>query len=277
METLYLTDLDGTLLNTSDAISQRSASILNELTQAGLLLSYATARSYSSASIVTRGVDFRQPLIVYNGAFLLHPVSKQRMVSNFFSMEEKERIRADLEARKIFPLVYAFVEGVEHVSWLAGRENEGMLRYLSLRVGDPRLRPVDTVDALFEGEAFYFTCIGTQEELTPVNAVWGQDACCNCILQQELYRPEYWCELMPRGASKAHAARQLKNLLACDRLVVFGDARNDIPLFEAADESYAVENAVPELKAMATGVIGGNDDDAVALWLKAAWEKTHIG
>ena len=72
---------------------------------------------------------------------------------------------------------------------------------------------------------------------------------------------------MPAAASKSNAIRQLKALLGCDRLVVFGDGKNDIDMFELADESYAVSNAVPELKAIATGVITSNDEDGVARWL----------
>ena len=78
---------------------------------------------------------------------------------------------------------------------------------------------------------------------------------------------------MPKAATKAHAARQLAKLLGCDRIVAFGDAVNDLPLFEAADECYAVSNAAAELKARATGVIGCNDDDGVAHWLEENWHK----
>ena len=56
-------------------------------------------------------------------------------------------------------------------------------------------------------------------------------------------------------------------MLGCDKLVVFGDNINDIPMFEVADECYATENAVPELKAIATGIISTNDDDGVAHWI----------
>ena len=56
-------------------------------------------------------------------------------------------------------------------------------------------------------------------------------------------------EIMPQKASKAQAALQLKQKLECDRLVVFGDGKNDIDMFKIADEAYAVENAVSELKA----------------------------
>ena len=39
-------------------------------------------------------------------------------------------------------------------------------------------------------------------------------------------------------------------------------------MFEMADEAYATENAVPELKAIATGTVGNNNDDGVAHWLE---------
>ncbi len=48
---------------------------------------------------------------------------------------------------------------------------------------------------------------------------------------------------------------------------MFGDGENDVDLFEAADEAYAVANAADVLKAVATGVIGANDEDGFARWL----------
>ena len=57
---------------------------------------------------------------------------------------------------------------------------------------------------------------------------------------------------MPQKASKAQAALQLKQKLACDRLVVFGDGKNDIDMFQIADKSYAVANAHNDLKQYAT-------------------------
>lgn len=86
--------------------------------------------------------------------------------------------------------------------------------------------------------------------------------------QQELFRPEYFLEIMPKKASKAEAIKRLKEIWHCDKVVSFGDAVNDIPMFEISDECYAVANAVPELKAHATGVIASNDEDGVAKWLE---------
>lgn len=40
-------------------------------------------------------------------------------------------------------------------------------------------------------------------------------------------------------------------------------------MFAIADEAYAVENAVDELKRAASGAIGGNNGDGAAKWLEA--------
>jgi len=41
-------------------------------------------------------------------------------------------------------------------------------------------------------------------------------------------------------------------------------------MFKISDEAYAVSNAVDELKALATGIIGSNEEDAVAVYLSKA-------
>ena len=72
---------------------------------------------------------------------------------------------------------------------------------------------------------------------------------------------------MPHTASKSHAILQLKELLHCDKVVVFGDGINDIPMFKIADECYAMANAIDDLKQIATAVIDSNENDGVAKWL----------
>ncbi len=52
MQTLYVTDLVGTLLNSSDQISQFSIETINGLVAKGMQFAYATARSLLSASEV---------------------------------------------------------------------------------------------------------------------------------------------------------------------------------------------------------------------------------
>ena len=265
--TLYVSDLDGTLLNKQDRINPESIRIINDLVSKGMLFTYATARSLSSASVVTQGLSTDIPVIVYNGAFILHPATGEILSREGFQKEEMKEIIEVMDRFDISPLVYSFVEDVEKVSWIVSREDEGIQRYLNLRKGDRRLRPVSSREELYKGDMFYFTCIGEKDALQPVYDILARDGRFRCTIQQELYRPEYWCEIMPARATKAEAIRKLKEIRRCDRVISFGDAINDIPMFEISDECYAVENAVDELKKIADKVIESNEDDGVAKWL----------
>ena len=73
---------------------------------------------------------------------------------------------------------------------------------------------------------------------------------------------------MPQEVSKANAIKQLQSMLQCKKLVVFGDGKNDMDMFQIADEAYAVANAHEELKKYATGIILSNNEDGVAKWLE---------
>lgn len=267
MNTLYVTDLDGTLLNSNDRISQYSIQIINGLVAKGMQFTYATARSLVSASVVAKGLSTTIPVIAYNGALIIHPDTGAVISSLSFTEEEAACIRRALQENGANPLVYAYVDGTERVSYVTGRENEGIRRYLEVRKGDKRFRPLEDESGLYQGNIFYFTCIADREELFPLYEIFREDGRYRCTLQQELYRPEFFLEIMPKKASKAEAIKRLKELWNCDRVVSFGDAVNDIPMFEISDECYAVANAVPELKACATGVIASNDEDGVAKWL----------
>ena len=48
MKTLYVSDLDGTLLRSDETTSEYTNSVINNLTDRGMIFSYATARSLRS-------------------------------------------------------------------------------------------------------------------------------------------------------------------------------------------------------------------------------------
>ncbi len=268
MKTLYVTDLDGTLLNSQAQVSRYSLKTINSLLERGIAFTYATARSLISAAKVTKGLEVTCPVIVYNGAFIMNPRTKEIIADNFFNETDKTYIIDLIVENKISPLVYAFIDGLEKVSWLVGKENDGIKRYIVSRRGDRRLNPIYDINDLYKGNIFYFTCIGNKEELLPLYNSLGENPTLITFLHQDPYLGDYWCEVMHRDSTKANAVLRVKEMLNCQKIVSFGDALNDMPLFAVADESYAVENALAELKSRATEVIAGNNEDGVARFLE---------
>ena len=49
LNTLYVSDLDGTLLRSNETISEYTSNIINSLIDRGMFFSYATARSLITA------------------------------------------------------------------------------------------------------------------------------------------------------------------------------------------------------------------------------------
>ena len=266
MPTLYVSDLDGTLLRSDQRTSEYTNRVINALVGKGMRFSYATARSANTARKVTAGMTAAFPVIVYNGAFIRDNQSGEILLQNFFTAAEALPLAQKLLRAGVRPVVYGFVDGEEKFSYLADEINPGTREFVESRRGDPRDRPVKTVDELLRGELFYFACIDAPEILEPFYEKYR--VAFHCVYQKDIYSGEQWLELMPRAASKANAIRQLAARLGCERIVAFGDGVNDLDMFAIADEAYAVANAVPELQKAATAVIGGNDGDGVAKWLE---------
>lgn len=268
-DTLYLSDLDGTLLRSDQTLSAYTCAAIDRLVSAGVHFSYATARSIETASKVTRGIRVALPVIVQNGTFIVDSATKKPLWSAKFTPQEAETIFEAFLQRGLFPITYAVIDGRNRFSYLRDRCTGPQWEFLLTRIGgsDRRAREIFSEEDALDGDLHYFACISDDEGalLSVKKALEGGF---RCIFSRDIYTGVPWLEVMPKSASKAAAARRLQKMLGCNKLVCFGDAVNDLPMFELADERYAVANAAPELKAIATEVIGGNDEDAVAGWLE---------
>ncbi len=265
MKTLYVSDLDGTLLRSDERTSDFTNQTINALVAQGMLFSYATARSLITAKKVTKGLEAKIPLIIYNGAFVIDNETSEVLLANYFDTSVSDLLDR-LFDEKIYPIVYAVIDGKEKFSFVPNLCTTGMTAFLDTRKGDIRTNPVSGLDELRKGRIFYITCIDAPEKLEPLFKTYKDRF--HCVYQRDIYTGDQWLEIMPASASKANAVTQLKQLLNCDKVIAFGDGRNDIDLFEAADEGYAVSNAHEDLKAIASGIILSNNEDGVAHWLR---------
>jgi HAD superfamily hydrolase (TIGR01484 family) len=75
-----------------------------------------------------------------------------------------------------------------------------------------------------------------------------------------------WLDLAPDGVNKASALEPVRAGLGVsrERTVAIGDGRNDIEMFQWAARAVAMGQAEPELLAVATEVTGSVDEDGLA-------------
>lgn len=269
-KTLFVSDLDGTLLNRDKVISPRSLKILNQLLQEGMAFTIATARSYHSCQKMLAPLHLEYPIILYNGAQIYDRKQKKTLHWEFLDACLAHRYLTLILEMGLSPLVYRVVNGIEQVSW--HQTTPYIQAYLESRVGDSRFFQTANFDELFHGEIFYLTLIGKWETLLPLYELLKEENQAQIIFSEEIYNPgEYWLEIMPMRASKQSGIQYLKKYYDFEHVVSFGDSLNDLSLFAASDESYAVANANEELKGQANGVIGHHEEDGVALYLHQRW------
>ena len=267
MRTLYVSDLDGTLLTPEARLSARTTEILNALIGKGLCFSYATARSIATSAKVTEGLRASLPVVTKNGTFLVDPSTRQIVDKTIFTPEEAREILEAYHRHGLRPLVFTLLDGKDVYSYEEGHVSPGNGRFLASHAGDGRARPLPSEDGLLDGEVHYFVSIGTEAELRDAAEELGRSW--RCILSRDTYTEDMWLEVMPRHATKAEGVQRLKAITGCDRVVAFGDGVNDLPMFQIADACYAMEDADKRLKSAATAVIGSNTRDGVAEWLLA--------
>ena len=269
---LYISDLDGTLLNNSVELSDFTVRTINSLVERGMIFSYATARSRYTSSKLTKRLKITNPVVIYNGTFLYDTLLEKRILSNAFSKENAQKILNRLLKIGTYPMIHAFIGDEEKYLFDERRMSRGMADFQSKREKDERRTPVDKYE-IGPYEVFYFTCIDDEERLYPLYLEFKEEF--QCLYTKDIYSGDYWLEILPNGATKASAIKELKKLLCCDKVICFGDGTNDIAMFKDADEAYAVSNAHPELKKYATGIIEANEDDGVAKWLLENFERNN--
>ncbi len=265
-KTLYVSDLDGTLLRKNQTLSAFTVETVNRLAKNGVMFSYATARSKITAQKAAAGISPAIPIIVYNGAFILENGTGKILHGNFLGKQAANEIFSFLRKHDVLPVVYAYINGVEKFSYCERGHSRGATDFLATRKGDIRER-MTAEDHLTDGDVFYFSCIDEKDKLLPLYHTLKDKY--HCIFSCDIYSGEYWLEILHKDATKATAVLKLKEMLGCTSVVAFGDHENDLSMFRIADRSYAVANAQEVVKKAATAVIGSNEEDGVAKWLEA--------
>lgn len=266
MSTLYVTDLDGTLMRDDKTVSEYTVQVLNHLIEKGVFITYATARSIVSSSEIVKDVHFSIPVITKNGAVLANHKDASEVEVAGFSSEELAKLREILMNCGLDGIVTEHENGVEKKKMLH-YATEGLQAYVKEHENDPRMCFVKDEQELFSGELTYFVYIASKDELEPIYQKLKKECDCGMVFQKDQYRDEFWLEIFPKDASKASAIEKVKKYCGCDEVVCFGDSINDWSMFQLATKSYAVGNAIEEIKAIATDVIGTNEEDGVAHWL----------
>lgn len=268
---MVVTDLDGTLFNSSGRLSPANRDTLTALGDRNVLRVVATGRNlYSALKALPEDLPLDY-LVFASGAGTLEWRSRELLEA--CHLDDAEAIGA---AARLVELGLDFMlhHGVpdNHRFWYhrTREDNADFERRLSRYEAHCEPWPVEGVPTgpfsqllAVEAPDSLLTHEALRDSLAPLNVIRATSP---------LDHRSYWWEVFPEGVSKAAGARFImqRHRVAAQRVLAIGNDFNDEELLSWAAEPRVVANAPPELLRRYPRV-GSNDADgftqAVTRWL----------
>ena len=272
---LYISDLDGTLLRNNATLSPYSIVTLSNLIQQGAAFTIATARSIVSVKPLLQELPIKLPVICANGAYLADLATGQRSDIQLINGKLGEELMSLVRKHHmhVFVVTYRMDSGEERV-FLEGADNP-LIRYHfnpERRKRDSRIREIRNVESVLEENMLNINVMAPLAKMLEFREALRQEL--GTRVMPYFYEAEhqdgwYWMSVYHGASTKGNAIRRLAQEIGTlpSDLVVFGDQINDFSMFEVAGTAIAMENAHPELKLLATHVIGTNETDSVVRYV----------
>ena len=239
-----ITDLDRTLLRTDKSLSLYTVSVLKECKARGIKVMAATARPERTVRSYDAAIGF-DGMTVMNGAKVM--VGDQVMTYGIPDNLAEEML-AKVCGRN------EFLFSVETGEILYAAEHIPEFEY-TLHTGFPKLPARETAyKILVSGEG--------ATEFVQENLVGGL----HCTVANG-----YLVQIMSEAANKRNGVQVMLDAfgIAPEEAVYFGDDFDDAESMRFCGLGVAVDNAIPEVKAVADKVVESNDADGVARWIEA--------
>lgn len=273
MKQLFVTDLDGTFLNRESLVSTASANLISDLSRRGALITVATARTPATVEPLLHDTLTTPPAIVMTGAAMWDRSTKSFLNPCFIPQTSAGIIIGLCRRHGIAPFSYTITETSTIDTFYDGNPTPHEQKFIDERTGLCHKRmhihrnPAKLPDS-YPSTLLIFA-LGQSEKIYPLADDLRRTGLCSVSSYPDIFNPSTaYLEVFAPGVSKAAAVSRLKTDTGADRLIVFGDNLNDLPMMEVADVAVAVDNALPQVKEAADVIIGPNTSDSVARFIE---------
>lgn len=279
---LIAMDMDGTLLQSDNTISQRTKEALIKAQKQGVRLVLASGRSYHKLMQYAKELQmdmYGGYLIEVNGIALYDLQKNERTVFHQLHKPDASYIFDFLKQFEVEILgiqddsIYDYIpesmmddkrafRKLHHIDancpWTAG----AFSFIQDCRAGYPNLFTIHEAAELPE-TLNKFAVAHLPEKLEPVISKIKMG------LQDTFWlglTSSGWLEIMPKDVTKGNALLSLATKLSLvpSQLMAFGDGENDIEMLQVVDYGFVMKNALESVKQYGYGVCDDNQNDGIA-------------
>ena len=266
---LIALDMDGTLFNSQNEISEKDKETLKRATEAGVAVAVATGRAYVELPIEMLYEAGIRYAITGNGSAVYRLPDKECILSDCLDNEVVCTIISELKQLDIYYDIY--VDGLVYCPRSVCHNIRKMDMPESLHEHIEKTRIV--VDDLED----YIKSCGKSVEKTTLNFAYLEDGTClgkteSAAILDRYPQVEYlsggfhnW-EFTRAGVNKGTGLRFLAERLGVpmNLTMACGDSENDLSMLRAAQVAVAMENAKPAVKEESNYITLSNNESGVA-------------
>lgn len=256
---VIISDLDGTLTNSQKHVTPYTREMIHRAMDEGCRMVLASGRPFFGVRKVIEELDLETRggyVVSYNGGLVTELKTNKILYEKMLPEEV------------VLP-IYNYVSQIKEVgiaTYQPGyiyseREKD---EYLAIEAFGCRT-PVTVVKHLpdiMENGIHKYVITG-RPDVIPETSVKIKERFGNLV--DMIISEPFFLEIVPKGINKAASLDILMKYLGCgrERVIAFGDGRNDVEMLEYAGISFAMENACEQAKEAATYITDTNDEDGI--------------
>ena len=255
-------DCDGTLLNDEQRVTERTKKAIKDLSCEMVEIVFASGRTPAGVRKVALLLNMEKYIdcyVCYNGAYAINTRTRENMVRYTLSKED-------------FGEIYSLVKNSEFVCYVLDENGlyankKSDFAELEANKNDVFVRIQETLSIPENTNIYKVVIAGEKEKLDQfekkISPVYREKY--NIVRSEKCN-----LEFMHKGACKGDALEIIaeKKGISRKEIIVFGDAENDISMFQVAGLSVAMGNASEAVKRTADRVTTSNNSDGIAIVLE---------
>lgn len=284
---LIVSDIDGTLLDSSSVLRPRVLEAIATARQAGLIFTLATGRRFATTEAILQRLDLRPgatrprhadegqadaepgaaamtPVVLQTGALVVSPDGSVVYYRHVLPQQDAQHAVQVLVGLGLQPILYENALANQRlITGPAEYDSPAAVRYLSSNPN--QVERVSYTQLAQFPEPLQIAVIG---DLQPLEAAVPllKLGHCRTIMSHSANMNSYFMEVFHRHCNKGAAVQRLAQLLriSMEEVVCIGDNWNDIEMLAMAGCGIAVANSAPGVSPYARRRTVSNDADAVA-------------
>ncbi|WP_099335757.1 Cof-type HAD-IIB family hydrolase [Clostridium cadaveris] len=274
---IIASDMDGTLLNNKHDIDEETVEAIRKAEEAGIIFAISTGREYDSVKGILEKHNIKAQCVLSNGAEyrdeegnILDVINiNEEAAKKIIKMLNENKLSARIFTDKGVFTTSTKEEALQEVVFRTMTFNPGTTEEEARKIAETQgfftcLKYIDNIEKFFsEGiEVRKFVAFHKNIELIDkmkmlISEIPG-------LAISSSFRDNI--EVTDINAQKGIILEKVAKKMSIDskEVMILGDSFNDYSMFEIFEESVAMKNAIPEVKAIAKYITDSNDNLGVA-------------